>query len=150
MCLTCGARARSVVTMEVIRTRHERAAKGRVESAMLDRCGVGTNCGWLSPADLAGERTERRRGAKCVKELRTHGREQQEGDGDRTREDGLSLTDGSVSRVSRRSVADAQQAEIGRAVGECRRGEGGIGIRCMWAVPDRSVTLATVVWRFRF
>ena len=79
MRLTCGARARSVVMMEAVRTMHERAAKGRVESAMLDRDGVGTNFGWLSPADLAGERAERERGAECVNEPRTHEREQQEG-----------------------------------------------------------------------
>ena len=30
MCLTCGARARSVVMMEALRTQHGRAAKGRV------------------------------------------------------------------------------------------------------------------------
>ena len=43
-CLTCGARARSVVTMEAFRTQHGRAAKGKIESVMLDRGGVGTSC----------------------------------------------------------------------------------------------------------
>ena len=40
VCLTCGARARSVVMMEALRTQHGRAAKGRVESAMSMACGV--------------------------------------------------------------------------------------------------------------
>ena len=33
MCLTCGARARSVVTMEAVRTQHGWMAKGKIESA---------------------------------------------------------------------------------------------------------------------
>ena len=100
-CLTCGARARSVVTMEAVVRGSSGRQRERVVLAMWDRGGVGTNCGWLSPADLAVEREESGRGAECVIELRTHGREQQEGDGDRTREGESSQTDVSVSRVCR-------------------------------------------------
>ena len=75
MCLTCRARARSTVTMEVVRTQHEWAAKGKIESAMLGRGGVGTSHEMLSPVDPESERAECGRRAGCVNEPRARGRE---------------------------------------------------------------------------
>ena len=121
------------------RTRLEQAAKGksRVGDVGSRRCRH--NCGWLSPADLAVEREESGRGAECAIELRTHGREQQEGEGDRT----------SQSVRSAGSMDDIQEAEMGRkweSIDVVREGSKS----SMRALPDGSVTFAIEARRYRF
>ena len=65
MCLTCGARARSVVTMEVYCTQHGKRQK-RIESALVgDRRGLDSRS-W-SPRTRSGRR---RRGLRTVVALR--------------------------------------------------------------------------------
>ena len=68
MCLTCGARARSVMTREAFRAWHGRVAKGRDESAMLDRGGVDKSGERQSPVDPADEQAERGRRLGCANE----------------------------------------------------------------------------------